>query len=383
MNKNKKIVIYSHDTEKTTGIDDELVLFLRKNNIKNILDIKFPFIYSSDGKIKVIKFKNGKNVIIKSKIGFYKPEILSFLKDFIWGLIFGIRNLKGYDLFIGMNNLLTLIGIILRKMKLVKKVVYYIIDYTPIRFKNKIINKIYYFFDKVCLYYSDCIVSLNEEMLFGRIEDNKLNKEKIKYKIIPFGNRSMNFRKGDYKNDSQSLVYFGGISRNKGSELFVPIAKSLLNMGINSFVFTVIGGGDYKENLINEIKKNNLSNYFKILGRIEDQSDIDKILLNCGIAIAPYYPYDKNNFSYYSDPGKVKIYLGCGLPIVITEVPPISKIINNESAGIIASYNADDFANKIFLIMKKYEKYNKNAIKLGKTYAWDIILDKLFNELHV
>jgi len=70
--------------------------------------------------------------------------------------------------------------------------------------------------------------------------------------------------------------------------------------------------------------KYNLDNYFKIYGSINNHITIEKILMSCGIAIAPYSSIDKNNFSFYADPGKVKFYLGCGLPIVITDVPPIT-----------------------------------------------------------
>jgi glycosyltransferase involved in cell wall biosynthesis len=378
--KNKKIAIFSHDNEGTTGTDDEIVRYVLKNGCNDIVNIKFPFIYSSDGAVRLKFIKNRKEALGKSLIKFYRPQSVAYLKDVVLGFFYGARYLKGFDIFFGMNNLLVFVGLLLKKLGFVKKVIYYIIDYTPIRYKNSFLNGIYYKIDRVALYGSDLVVSLNEEMLLRRVDDKKLDMKKINHIVAPYGNDSLSFEKEDYAHDKRVIVYFGGINKNKGSELFVPIVKSLIGKRFDNFVFKIIGGGDV-EHLKNEIKNNGLEKYFSIVGRIEKQEDIDKLLLKCGVALAPYYPEDKNNFSYYSDPGKVKIYLGCGLPIVITNVPPIAKEIEKNNSGLIARYNPDDFADKLSKILENYEFYEENAIKFGKEFDWSDIFDNLFKKV--
>ena len=111
------------------------------------------------------------------------------------------------------------------------------------------------------------------------------------------------------------------------------------------------------------------------------QEDVEKILLKCSLAIAPYNPNDKNSFSFYADPGKVKVYLGCGLPIVITKVPEIYKTIVKEKAGVTANYGAKDFADKITDILGNIEEYRGNARKLGLGYSWDSIFTNAFGSM--
>jgi glycosyltransferase involved in cell wall biosynthesis len=370
--------IFSHDHEGTTGIDDELVSYLQQYSPHRIINVKFPFIYSRDGAIRIKSIdKNGIKTCTKSKIKFYKPEPISYIKDIIWGIWYGIWYLPTMNVFFGMNNLLSLVGIILKKIGKVDKVVYYIIDFTPKRYTNNILNSIYYAIDTFVLYHSDLVISLNYEMIKGRINRGDLDESKINFHIAPFGNHSSKRIKSDYKNNKHNLVYFGGIMKSKGCELFVPIMQSLQDKGFNKIKFHIIGGGD-TDWLQEQVKQSNLENSIKIYGRIEKTEDIDKILLSSGIAIAPYYPEDKNNFSYYADPGKVKVYLGCGLPIVITDVPPIAKDIQSSKAGLITEYKADKFADSIIEVYNSYDKYSKNAIIMGKEFDWNNILDKVF-----
>src|SRR3989344_6027742 len=117
---NKKIAIFSHDHEGTTGTDDEIVKYVLKSGCNNIINIKFPFIYSIDGAIRLKFIRNNKEEIAKSLIRFYKPEALSYLKDLLSGIFYGVRYLRGTDIFFGMNNLLAFVGIILKKIGLVK-----------------------------------------------------------------------------------------------------------------------------------------------------------------------------------------------------------------------------------------------------------------------
>jgi glycosyltransferase involved in cell wall biosynthesis len=378
--KDKKIAIFSHDQEGTTGTDDEIVKYALEKGCADLVNIKFPFIYSSDGAIRLKFIKNKKERQEKSWIKFYKPQSLAYLKDAILGFFYGLRYLRGCDLFFGMNNLLVFVGILLKKIGIVGKVIYYVIDYTPVRYGNRFLNGLYYKLDEIALYGSDYVVSLNEAMLFGRVRDKGLDMKKINYAIAPFGNNSLSLEKKQRRHDKNSIVYFGRINKNKGSELFVPIAKSLINRGFGNFIFEIIGGGDV-EYLRTEIKNNSLERYFNLAGRIDRQEDVDKLLLECGVALASYYPEDKNNFSYYSDPGKVKVYLGCGLPIVITNVPPIAKDVEKTGSGLIAEYNPDDFADKILKILENYEFYENNATKFGKEFDWNNIFDGLFNKI--
>ncbi|MDD4902598.1 MAG: glycosyltransferase [Patescibacteria group bacterium] len=381
----KKIVIYSHNghNSRRGNWDEELVNYLVNRNYGDILHCRFPFGKDSLKSIRLFLHQNNTLKIRESWIKFDSPEIISYIKDFFYGFFYGFIYFKNIDLFVGTNNLLTFVGLFFKKLGLVKKVAYVVIDYTPVRFDNKLIDSVYYFLDKIACYHSDVVWPLNVKMLEGREKDGRIDLRRVNFKEAPFGNNSMSFNNEAGKNhDRHKIVYLGNILKNKGCELFVPTVKALLDSGLTDFKMEVIGNGDV-DYLAQAINTNNLGGYFNLRGRIENQDEINGILLRCGIAIAPYYPADENSYSYYADPGKVKIYLGCGLPIVITDVPPIAKDIVANQAGLIAGYDAGDFADKILEISENYELYRANAIKFGKLFNWNIIFEELFKDIKI
>lgn len=368
-----KCTVYSHNVENTTGWDDEFVSYLLKQKVPHVVKVSFPFYNSTTKSIKVFYYKNNKITRLTSRIKFYKPELISYGKDFIYGLYYGFKYAKNSDLFVGMDNLLVVLGIILRKLGIVNKVVYCMIDYTPVRYKNSILNKIYYLIDKFACSKCDIIWPLTREMIEGRAEAGIVNLSKIKYFVTPSGNNSDMQKPSDYNKYTRNIiVYFGSMVKSKGAELFVPLVEALISKGLKNFTFTCIGPGEIDLMKMEAVKKK-IDKYFKFYGIIKDHREIEKMLLKYGVAIAPYYPVDKNNYSFYADPGKLKVYLGCGLPVVTTAVPPIAKIISARNAGEIAKYSANDFAEKILKIITtdEYINYRKNAIELGKEYAWN------------
>lgn len=376
-----KIVIYSHNSGGTGNYDDVLFEYFKDRNVKELIKVDFPFDPRFEKTIRFKKIQSKKEVLkFVSIFKFNTPVPLSYIKDLILGIFYGFLYLKNTDLYIGMNNLQSSIGILFKKLGFVKNVYHVIIDYSPRRFKNNFLNSIYYWLDSIALYNSDTVFSLNQEMIQARERYKGIDLKKVNYFITPIGNNSSKMRDSDYYlNDENKIVYFGDILKGKGISLFVPTMKSLIKKGHKNLKFLVIGGGDL-DYLRNEIKKESLECYFEITGRIDSHLDIEKLLLGSSIALAPYEIEDKNSISYYADPGKVKNYLGCGLPIVITPVPPIYKTLQKEKAGIVVDYNPDEIADAIIEIHKNLKEYRKNAKKLGKYYDWQEVFDRYFQE---
>jgi glycosyltransferase involved in cell wall biosynthesis len=248
----KKIVIFSHSTEGTSGVDDELIEYLKQRRVSEIVMIRFPFTYSSNPAVKVYRWKGGRCVAYhESKVRFYKPESVSYVKDCLYGLIYGLRYARNADVVFAMNNLMALCGLLLRSIRVVDCVAYYMIDYTPVRYSNPLLNWIYYRIDRVACHHSDIVLPLHEKMIEGRVRDLKIDERKIHYHVAPFGNNAHMYSNDVYERyDKYKIVYFGGISKSKGAELFIPLIEELVGRGVKGVSFECIGGGRcaiYKE----------------------------------------------------------------------------------------------------------------------------------------
>jgi glycosyltransferase involved in cell wall biosynthesis len=68
---------------------------------------------------------------------------------------------------------------------------------------------------------------------------------------------------------------------------------------------------------------------------------------------------------------KPKVYLACGLPIVVTRVPWISKRIEQKGAGIVIEYSKDELINAVWKLMSDNDFYlicRRRALELAAEY---------------
>ena len=75
---------------------------------------------------------------------------------------------NGFDLYVGSDNLNSLAGIVLRSLGRVRKVAFYVIDFTPARFPGRLMNAIYQAINKICCYHADVIWNVSPAMAKGR-----------------------------------------------------------------------------------------------------------------------------------------------------------------------------------------------------------------------
>lgn len=375
----KSYVIFAHYF--TTGATEELRDWLIEKKVKRVVYIAFPFLNPKDSRVSVSVYEYG---VLKhtrhSLISFSKPEPLSYIKDFLYALLYGFLYSQKADLLVGGDNLLTLAANILKKLGLVRKTAYYMIDYTPERYSNKLLNSFYYMVDRLAAEGCDCVWPLSNRTIEGRFEHKRLSADKVTWKAVPYGNYASRWlpRAG---HKPKRLVYMGGILLSKGAELFVPIAQALIELGIKDFNFVILGGGRDLAAVQRSIQEKGLERYFEVHGFIENFDTVIEHLLTCGVALAPYYPEDSNNFTYYADAGKLKVYLGCGLPVVTTDVPPFAKVIQDKKAGLTAEYSPQDFAHQIKAILLDYKTFETAASELGMAYEWNTIFSKALEDI--
>lgn len=95
---------------------------------------------------------------------------------------------------------------------------------------------------------------------------------------------------------------------------------------------------------------------------------------HCGIGVALWN--GKGN-AYYGDPGKTKLYLACGIPVITTNNTVFSKIIEQTQAGIVIGYNKEDFKEAVKELTKNYEFYKNNVSKTWRFISADVIFGNL------
>jgi len=147
--------------------------------------------------------------------------------------------------------------------------------------------------------------------------------------------------------------------------------------------FVIVGTGPLAKELKKHVNKLGLDDFVTFKGEVPNHEEVEKILTTCGIGLAPYEP-SPNNFTRYTEPGKVKVYLACGLPVIITRVPEIANEIEARGAGIVSDYTIDGLASTIVKLIQDETAYmdaRSAAIAFASQFTWDNVFDRAFNSM--
>jgi len=164
-----------------------------------------------------------------------------------------------------------------------------------------------------------------------------------------------------------NMVYIGGISKNRGLEIFRKLIKKLPK----NFYIHLYGRFSSKE------EERSISNEKRIFyhGNVDHKELMVKIReYDLGLCIfenVPAYRYSAENTT------KLFEYMKSGLPVVVSNFPGLKKIIEDGKCGIVVDPNdIDETARLIEELSKDKVKLNelkKNSYNAFLTkYNWDI-----------
>ncbi len=373
--KDEVIVEAAHITE-VYGPVQALENYLRKKS-EEFLFIAHPFSYSSLKRSKAILYQKGwleKESIGPKNVG---PEILHYLKDVLFTVYSVWRLKRRTELFIGVDNLNAFVGIWLRRLKRVKKVIYYVIDYTPKRFDNRFLNLLYHRIDQFCVKRCDAVWNLSARISEIR-ERQGIRKERNM--IVPVG---VDLEQIKHASPDQilrrSLVCVSHLTESKGIQLIIDSMNEIVK-NVPDAKLLIIGTGPYEAKLRAMVREKKLEGCIEFLGAMEHER-LFEYLPRCGIGVATYTE-DSESISYYADPTKPKEFLACGLPLIITRVPWIAQEVEEKSMGIAINYDKGELVGAVLNLLtddKLYEICKTNALEYVSGLAWEKIYDRAFS----
>src|SRR4029077_10005677 len=119
------------------------------------------------------------------------------------------------------------------------------------------------------------------------------------------------------------------------------------------------------------------------LGYVQDHAQVEEILTTCGIGVAMYEPFE-DSFIQFTEPGKIKVYMACGLPVITTRVPEIAGEIEERGAGFVIDYSPEQLVSTIANLASDeslYSSTRQSAIKFASEYSWTNIFDRTFSTM--
>lgn len=284
----------------------------------------------------------------------------------------------------GFNNLASYRGLYRRNRGKADKVIYWAVDFVPDRFGPGFLTKLYNLIDRKVSYKVDARIELAETGLKGRNKYLGLNIDKMAPAYVsPMGSWLKRTPKTTkYSWEKQKVVYLGHLVERQGVATLINATDVLLKKGIEIEV-DIIGSGPLEQELKQLVKKQKLQDRITFHGFIESHKEVENILALSTIAAAPYTK-DEKSFTQYADPGKLKAYLGAGLPIVLTDVPPNAKELEDEGVAIVVKDSVEEYAAGLERLLSNnilWEKSRKNVYKYAKQFDWDNILQSTLKKI--
>lgn len=368
------------------SIVDDLKEYLLDNRCKELWYIIHEFNVLETRRSFIEHYKEGRLIGTHYSFNYrFIPDPYVNLKDFIYTIFWMLlRVRRGIDVYIGLGGFNVLCGSLLRRVKDIRKIVFYTIDYAPVRFSNRLLNRLYHWIDRFELTHASETWNVSPRMAEGREKTMGLRRRDYPNQVVvPIGVWFDDVRRYDFEDiNRKELMFIGTLVRKQGVQLVLDAVPRIVKE-VPGFQFRIIGTGDFEGELKGLARDLGVGQHVIFEGPIPDQDEANEKLARAALAVA-MYDNKHDDFSYYADPGKIKTYLSAGLPVLLTDVPHNADEIQERSCGKVLEYDVDAIATAVIELMNDEDmlkEYRENAVRYARMFDWNRIFENNLGRL--
>jgi glycosyltransferase involved in cell wall biosynthesis len=177
---------------------------------------------------------------------------------------------------------------------------------------------------------------------------------------------------------SRDIAFLGNLGLHHGIELAVGALKELAK-SFPDVKLKIIGTGPEEDNIRVLVKKNGLEQNVIFYGYIEDRKKVYEILSGCAIGLATYKPSSEFEVNKYLDPGKARMYMAVGLPVVINKGPYFAEIVEKCRAGFVIDYNTGQLINVLSKFLRDsvlIRQFRSSMFNVARKYNYEKIMQE-------
>lgn len=371
----RSVLIVTHTY--TTGPSLELRDYLLPRT-RIVAYMSHPFSYADDTRSTMTVYENGREVYRSVAPPLRGPELVFYAKDVLLTTLYALTGRRQFDLAVASDPLNAASLAPWRGIGLVKRLVYYAIDYTPKRFSNVLLNASYHAIERLACYHSDCIWNTSGRMVEARYQNGVSSTRCAPQMTVPTGSHVERIVRRPVSDINRYAVAFlGHLVPKGGVELLVRSFPHVV-AAVPQAHLNIIGGGPLLDQLKQTANELGIAGQVTFHGHVRDHLDVEGILSCCAVAAAPYVP-DETSVSAFGGVNKPLVYLGAGLPVVITDVPEIAQTIAVAGAGEIVEYTEESLARSLVRLLSDdawYLDARRAAVAVGARYSWQAIFDQ-------
>ncbi|MBM3210405.1 glycosyltransferase family 4 protein [Candidatus Saccharibacteria bacterium] len=358
----KKVAIASH-VAMVEGAEYDGIGNALKEIMPDVTDEYIFIKHSIDGntRSKILHLSKSKQLKLEAMLVFARPSPLRYVSE-IFSTISKFTFRYKIDVFIGIDPLNALSGVLLKKFNRVETVIFYTADYSMQRFSNKVLNSIYHYIDRVCVKHADQVWSVSSKIVEVRREMGLEEGNNVFLPNVP----PEKFNKYYTDNRDKHTLVTSGIIDTQLDFVNLFDAINRLKTDYPDIKLKVFGNGPQRPNLEKYIREHKLEEQVLFMGKVP-LSDMLSHVARAGVGIALYT--GEWGFNEYGDSTKCREYFNFGLPVLSTDTHSTVKEIVEFGAGEIVSLSAEQYEQALRKIFNNYEVYSKQSKKLGEKYS--------------
>ena len=288
---------------------------------------------------------------------------------------YAICNHDKVSLFIGVDPLNALSGVILKKLGIVRYLVYYTTDFSERRFKNYLLNKLYFAIDKICMLSADQTWNVSSRITALRKSQGLSDKKNLFIPNVPSTDYIAFLEKPKSK---FTLVTLGVIDSQLDNFGIIDAVKELIPR-YPQIKLKIIGSGPLENEYKEYVSKHGVTENVLFLGSL-NHNDALREIATSGIGLALYN--GKWGFNYFGDSMKCREFFCYGLPVLTTDSHSTVDDIKKYDAGIVVACCTKDYVSGIIRLFENYERYSTDSYKLAGKYnlIHKTALESIFDE---
>ncbi len=290
------------------------------------------------------------------------------------------------DAWFGFNPLACARGLVARRTGRARRVVLWSVDFVPDRFgAGTLPTRVYDRLDRTCCTRADARIELSEAAREARSRRHGLGADASPTHVVPMGawlDRVVTTPADGF--ERRRVVFLGHLVARQGVDVLLE-ALALLKARGEELTADVIGSGPLETALRDRARALGLETTVRFHGFVADHRDVERLLAESSVAVAPYRP-GEGTFTEYADPGKLKAYLAAGLPIVLTDVPPNASELARAAGAEVVPYDATGIADALSRSVASPERWQERrraALDHARRFDWPILLGDVLRKLEL
>jgi glycosyltransferase involved in cell wall biosynthesis len=269
-------------------------------------------------------------------------------------------------------------GIGARKLGRAGIVVYWGVDFVETRFGRGPLTSVYERLEGYCCRHSDARFELSAEMRDARDRRHRREgAELVPSRIVPMGGwTEMVPRTEEDGYRRRIVVYMGHLLPKQGLLELLESIRILRDQGVEVSL-DLIGRGPQEPELRDRVRELDLTARVRFLGYVDDHREVERLLSLSSVGAAPYATGNAASYTIYADPGKLKVYLAAGLPIVTTNAAPVAAELARAGAALVVDFDPASIAAAIAGLLgsaPEWRRHRLAALKVSRNYNWALIL---------